>query len=148
MEVPVLSKFAELFFFGVTPLIFGLAATPAISATAARTIFETVWVAEEIGGKDVIGHDHRSTFEIRVDGSVSGDAACNNYFSTATVEKSTIKFGMIGSSRMMCQDEQMNQERRFLEALSKTSSFRFDEAGKLYFADSEGYALLRFMRSG
>src|SRR5262245_40560119 len=126
MEVSVLSKFAELFFFGVTPLIFGLAATPAISQASERSIFETVSVAEEIGGKGVIGHDRRSTFQIRANGSVSGRAACNNYFSTATVEKSTIKFGMIGASRMMCQDEQMDQERRFLEALGKARNFRFD----------------------
>jgi putative lipoprotein len=149
MEVAVLSKFVELILFGMTPLIVGLAVTPAISAStqSARSIFDTVWIAEDIDGHGVID-DAQSTFKISGDGKAEGRGACNNYFSQAKLNGANIEMGAIGATFMMCPPSVMDQEKRFFAALSNARTFHFDNTGKLYFADGDGRAVLRFARSG
>jgi heat shock protein HslJ len=80
----VLGKFAELFLFGVAPLLMGLSATAA--ALPANTIFDVTWLAEDIEGRGV-ADNVRSTLRIGQDGKINGIGACNNYFSMASVNK-------------------------------------------------------------
>ena len=141
----MLSRFAELFLFGVMPLFIGLTATPAISS--GHSIFDTKWVAEDIGGHAVID-EAQSTFQIGADGKVTGLGACNRYFSDASLGDTSIKIGPIGAGMMMCEAEQMEQEHKFFEALRNARSFRLDDASKLYFADQDGREVVRFARSG
>ena len=139
----MLGKFSELFLFGVAPLLMGLSATAA--ALPANTIFDVTWLAEDIEGRGV-ADNVRSTLRIGQDGKINGIGACNNYFSMASVNKTTIEIGQIGSTRKMCPPEEMEQETKFLDALERVSSFRLDEAGKLHLMDKQGEAVLRFAR--
>ena len=51
MEVAVISKLAELFIFGVAPLLMGLTATAALPA---KSIFDITWLAEDIEGQHAV----------------------------------------------------------------------------------------------
>ena len=117
------------------------------AAPAAPTLFDTTWLAEDIGGKGVID-DAQTTLSIAEDGSVTGRGGCNGYFSQATIDGEKITFGKAGSTMMACPDAIMDQERRFHEALEKTASFRFNEEGKLFLVDAEGKDLVRFSNEG
>ncbi len=143
MEVAVISKLAELFIFGVAPLLMGLTATAALPA---KSIFDITWLAEDIEGRGVIDNT-QSTFRIGQDGKINGVGACNNYFSTASVDKLAIEIEQIGSTRMMCPPAQMDQEAKFFDALGRVNSFRLDDDGKLHLLDKDGQAVLRFARS-
>ncbi len=113
----------------------------------ALTVFDTTWLAEDIGGKGVID-DAQTTLSIAEDGSVTGRGGCNGYFSQATIDGEKISFGKAGSTMMACPDAIMDQERRFHEALEKTVSFRFNEEGKLFLVDANGTDLVRFSNEG
>src|SRR5262245_33437633 len=101
----------------------GLSATAA--TLPANSIFDVTWLAEDIDGRHVTDNV-RSTLRIGQDGKLSGIGACNNYFSIASLDKTTIKIGQIGSTRKMCPPKEMDQEKKFLDALGRVSSFRLD----------------------
>ncbi len=164
----LLSRFAKLSFFGVAPLLIGIAVTPAVSSpqlavnvpqtliakmvrqsstSASTSIFDTTWLAEDIEGHGVID-DAQSTLRISKDGRAGGMGACNNFFSAASVSDATIKVEVMGATMMMCPPAVMDQEKRFFDALAKARTFRFESDGKLTFVDKDGRAILRFARSG
>jgi len=118
-----------------------------VSDDTAPTLFDTTWLAEDIGGKGVID-DAQTTLSIAEDGSVTGRGGCNGYFSQATIDGEKITFGKAGSTMMACPDAIMDQERRFHEALEKTASFRFNKEGKLFLVDAKGKDLVRFSNEG
>ncbi len=58
-----------------------------------------------------------------VDGGINGSASCNSYFGEFTQSDSSLTFGAIGSTKMACADDIMQQENSYLTALSTVSSF-------------------------
>ncbi|MBX3581550.1 MAG: YbaY family lipoprotein [Rhizobiaceae bacterium] len=111
------------------------------------TLFDTTWLAEDIGGAGVID-DAQTTFSVTEDGSVTGRGGCNGYFAQAKIEGDRISVGKAGMTMMACPEALMDQERKFHDALSKTASFRFDGDGKLFFVDADGNDLVRFSNAG
>lgn len=77
------------------------------------------WLAEDIQGGGVID-TAQTTLMVDSDGTVSGSGGCNRFMSKATISGSNISFGEIGSTYMQCPPALMNQERKFLDVLSKT----------------------------
>jgi len=74
---------------------------------------------------------------------ISGSTGCNSYFGAATPGVgSTITFGGIGMTEMACLDEGvMDQEQRFLDALSRIGIFTLDD-GTLVLEASVGSAVI------
>jgi len=105
----------------------------------------TEWLAEDIGGSSVLDIV-QSTLVIEGGGRISGSGGCNRYFGTATVEGGKIKIGPLGATQMACVPAQMEQERKFLDALGATKGFRFDD-GKLTLLDASGKPLMRLVRN-
>lgn len=95
------------------------------------------WLAEDILGGGVIDNA-QTTLTVANDGAVSGSGGCNRYFSRAKLSGETISFAEIGSTYMQCPPALMNQERRFLDVLGKTRSYRIDTVGKLVLLDEDG----------
>jgi putative lipoprotein len=113
---------------------------------APERIFDTWWLAEDIGGRGVID-TAQSTLRIGADGRVNGRGACNSYFGTAKVDGSSVSFGDIGATMMACAPALMDQEHKLFEALKKTSSVRLEQ-GKLFLVDADGRDVIRFARKG
>lgn len=99
------------------------------------------WLAEDILGGGVID-TAQTTLTIAQDGAVSGSGGCNRYFGKATFSEDALTFGAMGSTYMQCPPALMNQERKFLETLEKTHSYKLD-MGKLVLLDGEGNEIMR-----
>lgn len=105
----------------------------------------TEWLAEDIGGRGVLDIV-QSTLTIEGGGKISGSGGCNRYFGTVTVEDGKIKVGPLGATQMACVPAQMDQERKFLDALSNTRGYRI-EGSKLTLLDANGKTLARLVRN-
>ncbi len=103
------------------------------------------WLAEDIQGSGVID-DAQTTFNVATDGAVSGSGGCNRYFSKATVTGENIAFAEIGSTYVQCPPALMNQERKFLDVLGKTRSYKI-EMGKLMLLDESDKEIARLAQS-
>lgn len=115
-------------------------------ATPAGTLQGTEWRAQQIGGRSVLDIV-QSTLSIEAGGRISGSAGCNRYFGTASVKDGIISVGPLGTTRMACMPEQMEQERNFLDAIAKTRGFHV-EGEKLVLLDADGKPLMQLVRNG
>lgn len=99
------------------------------------------WLAEDILGAGVID-TAQTTLSIAPDGAVDGSGGCNRFFGKATLTNDQLSFGAVGSTYMQCPPALMNQERKFMEALEKTRSYKMD-LGKLFLLDDKGEEIAR-----
>lgn len=109
-------------------------------------IFDRDWVAQDIDGAPV-NDKGKPTMRIAADGAVSGRGGCNGFFGSAKVDGSKIDFGQMGSTQMACEQELMDQEHKFHQALDGAASFRIDD-GKLVLSDKDGKDIVRFAPAG
>ena len=63
------------------------------------------------------------------DGQASGGAGCNRYFGDYSREGETLEIGPLGATRMMCEENVMNQESSFLASLADAKSYFIDDSG-------------------
>ncbi len=131
-----------------------LAATTLFSATTSMAqtgagdtdLLGTAWLAERIDGRGVIDRA-RSTMEFANPGQVGGLAGCNRYFGPVTLEAGTISFGNLAATRKMCGETLMDQEQRFLKALSKAERLELTHEEKMLLVYADGTEpVLRFSR--
>lgn len=118
---------------------------PAAAAAIPDALAGTSWRATAIDGLATVD-DIESTLSIDATGAISGSTGCNRYFGQATITDAGITLGNLGSTRMACPEPQMDQERRFLEALEQATSWRLEDE-QLVLANAEGSARIVFARS-
>ena len=99
------------------------------------------WLAEDIGGGGVIDN-LQSTLEIREDGTYGGMAGCNHFTGTFSLSGAKITFGPAASTRKMCVPAVMDQEQKFLKALSSELSWMID-GSKLVLGKAGGAAAVK-----
>jgi heat shock protein HslJ len=77
------------------------------------------------------------TMAFAADGRVSGSAGCNTFMGTYTASGSSLRFGPVATTRMMCsQAGVMEQEQQFLKALDSVTTIRQEgERAELRTAD-------------
>ena len=68
-------------------------------------------------------------------GQASGFAGCNNFFGSYELDGSSLKFGMIGATRMFCEGAAGELEMRFMELLEQTRTWELRDE-ELLFLDS------------
>ena len=135
------------------PLVALLAAAALIAGCAetmqpgdAPPLASTAWMAEDIGGSVVID-DVRSTMEFDDSGGVSGDAGCNRYSGSATVEAEAITFSPLAATRMACVPAVDDQEQRFFDALGRTTGYELRINGAvLALNDADGTPVMTLIR--
>ncbi|WP_018183269.1 META domain-containing protein [Kaistia granuli] len=130
---------------GATPPPPSPAPVPNPAPTPAAALQGTEWLAEDIGGQGVLAIV-QSTLAIEAGGKISGSGGCNRYFGTVTVKDGALKVGPLGATQMACVPAQMEQERKFLDALSATQGYRLDGA-KLVLLDGRGQPLVRLVKN-
>ena len=116
-----------------------------ILMTAAATLAQggeadllgTTWLAEDIDGRGVVDRA-RSTMDFTKAGQVSGLAACNRYLGPVSLSGDAITFGNLAATRMMCPDTLMDQEQRFLQALSMSKRFELTNEGRILLIYADG----------
>ncbi|MEY2847314.1 MAG: hypothetical protein RL076_2860 [Chloroflexota bacterium] len=109
----------------------------------------TSWQLMQLGETSVA--DDAVTIELIRDDqgglSFNGQGFCNNYSTLITVNNTTntVTLGSVASTRRMCPDPQMQQERDYFAALEATTNITIT-ADKLIFASAQGQALLTFVK--
>jgi heat shock protein HslJ len=91
-------------------------------ATAPNQLVTTNWTAERIF--DQTADASKSTVIFNADGTVNGSTGCNNYQGAVDLNGSAIEFGLLATTRMMCEPAVSGQEIVFLEALGSVRSWR------------------------
>lgn len=121
-----------------------LVVLPSCKPEAAAASPEGVtWVAEDIGGKGIIDNSHLTL--TLANGGVSGSSGCNTYRGQYTHDGLSLTFGPMMSTRMACMAEALgNQERDYLDVLSKVTGYEITAEGALILKAADGRAL-RFM---
>lgn len=101
----------------------------------------TAWVLVDLDGEAPI-EDAVPTLAFGEDGTVSGNASCNQYTGPVTIDGSELTFGPLAMTRMMCTDPAVaEQETVFALALESVESYTVDAEGRLVL---EGEAPLTF----
>ena len=75
--------------------------------------------------------DHPITFEFDTEGNIAGDASCNRFGGTCTIEGNTMKIGPLRSTRRACEPEIMQQETKFLALLATVTAWEIGAEGEL-----------------
>lgn len=77
-------------------------------------------------------------------GRVSGSTGCNNLFGVYSRHASRLSFSSLGTTRMACLPPIMEQERRFLQAMRATDSYRIS-GRRLVLLDRGGRSVMELI---
>ena len=101
---------------------------PAVQATLVGPTWSATGYNNGRGGFTslIIGSEITAVFG--EDGTLSGNASCNNYTASYTVDGDAIQIGPAASTRMMCNEPEgiMQQEQEYLAALETAAVYRLD----------------------
>ncbi|NJO22538.1 MAG: META domain-containing protein [Sphingomonadales bacterium] len=122
-----------------------MSAVMSVAAAGSNGMVGEEWLAEDIGGRGVVDNV-RTTISVGAGGEVTGSGGCNRLRGTAQIDGSSLAFGPMATTRMMCPPAVMDQEAKFLHALDLTREFRLD-GPYLKFLDRDGAELVRFTRA-
>lgn len=87
----------------------------------------TKWVLKVLNDKNISPPDStKAPFIIlsKVDSKLNGNGGCNTIFSTYTLDGDKLKFGVIASTEMYC--DQMEPETEFTKALSNIVRYKIN----------------------
>ena len=104
----------------------------------------TTWRLTDLTGQDVLA-DLPVLLSFMDSTSITGSGGCNRYFAEYTLSGNKLKLGPIGSTRMTCAEDTVQQEDLYFEALQQAKSVQLDEDQLII--ECEGYVQpLRFTR--
>ncbi|WP_375737731.1 META domain-containing protein [Pseudomonas boanensis] len=119
-------------------LLAGLAAgLTGCASDALQLQTDRTYQVEWIGERPLIDRSHL-TVTLGEDGRAYGTAGCNHWFASYKLEGDQLSFGAAGSTRKMCAPSLMEQEQRFLEALTKVQRWDFSPIDQLRLWPTEG----------
>jgi putative lipoprotein len=114
------------------------------SAESAGGLVGTAWRLEDLGGDGVLDRVE-ATLEFPEEGRAAGNGSCNRFFGTVEIERGSISFGPLASTRMACAEPISNQEAKYLEALRGAERFTLDASTLSIYSKGMGKPL-RFTR--
>ncbi|AQL38880.1 MULTISPECIES: META domain-containing protein [Pseudomonas syringae group] len=98
------------------------------------------YVMEWIGERPLIDNS-RLTMTLGADGRAYGNAGCNHWFAPYTLNDHTISFGAVGKTRKMCAPALMEQEQRFIKAISSVQRWDISPIEQLRLWPAQGKPL-------
>jgi heat shock protein HslJ len=78
------------------------------------------------------------------DGKLTGNAGCNSYNGTYTIDGNKIAIGPLASTRMACEQAVMDQETAYLNALAKAATYALGK-DSLELRDADGALLVDYI---
>ena len=118
------------------------ARTLVFTPQAAVTLVGTPWnVVNYNNGKEAtvsVAAGSEITLQFAAEGTVSGNATCNQYNGCYTADAGTVTVGPLATTRMACQSEELNaQETQYLAALQNSATYDITN-GTLTIRDAAG----------
>ncbi|WP_166358967.1 META domain-containing protein [Pseudomonas akapageensis] len=101
---------------------------------------ERTYVLEWIGERPLMDYSHL-TLTLADDGRAYGNAGCNHWFASYTLQGNTLTFGKVGSTRKLCVPALMEQEQRFLKALETVQRWDVSPIEQVRFWPDQGKPL-------
>ncbi|QQQ49254.1 META domain-containing protein [Pseudomonas syringae] len=98
------------------------------------------YVTEWIGERPLIDNS-RLTMTLGADGRAYGNAGCNHWFAPYTLNDHSISFGPVGKTRKMCAPALMEQEQRFIKAMSSVQRWDMSPIEQLRLWPTQGKPL-------
>lgn len=98
---------------------------------------ERSYRVEWIGERPLIDRSHL-TITFAADGRAHGNAGCNHWFAGYTLKGQALNFDPAGSTRKLCAPALMEQEQRFLAALSEVQRWDVNAIGQLQLWPASG----------
>lgn len=100
------------------------------------------WLVEDIAGRGVVDRA-QTTIQFTDDGAVSGSTCVNRYRGQAKIDGDSISFGPLAATRRAGPPALMEQETKFLKAISTVKRYRIEATGLLFLIDEAGESVLR-----
>lgn len=101
-----------------------------LTDSSAAQVYEHTYVAEWIGERPLIDSSHLS-FALERQGRAHGMAGCNQWFADYQLDGHRLHLDKIATTRKLCAPALMEQEQRYLEALSQIQRWDFSTHGQL-----------------
>ncbi len=95
------------------------------------------WRVEDIAGKGVIDNSQAS-LSFLPDSQLAGNATCNRFVASYTVDGETLSIGEAGATRMACPPALMEQEAALLTLLQSVNRYAIDATGALFLMSPSG----------
>ncbi len=110
------------------------------------TLYDHDWVLVRMNGQAPVDNS-RVTLRLESpengQGRIFGDASCNRYFGSYTLDQQIVEVGRLASTLMACPDPLMKQEQAFLSELEQVTRLEQDE-NTLVLANKSGDKSLTF----
>ena len=88
------------------------------------------WRVTQIGG-DVVAQISAPTMTFTADGRLYGSTSCNRFSSSYGLDGNSLEVGNVAATKRACEAGLMQQERRFLDALSLIENASLEAGGFL-----------------
>ncbi len=98
------------------------------------------YIVEWIGERPLIDRSHLS-MQLNDAHKAGGFAGCNNWFASYRQQQDRLEFANIATTRKICAPALMEQEQRYLEALSQVQRWDFSDQGQLRLWPARGAAI-------
>jgi len=125
-------------------VVIGIAGCASSMSPPVESDLAGAWMVEYIGERPVIDNSP-ATIEFAGNGRVGGNASCNRFVGEYALSGSSLSFGKLGATKMMCPPALMEQEARFLAALERVSKVQIQN-GLLVLLDVEGVTVFKASR--
>lgn len=104
--------------------------------SAKEEIYDQVWVLSRLNNRKIVYKNEAEKITLiitRENEYASGSSGCNTYVSQVVIKRNHILFRSIGSTKMTCPDDNIANERIYLNNLNDVDSFKIiDEDLYLY----------------
>jgi len=97
----------------------------------------THWTVVGIEGKAPLA-DAAPDLTFGDNARIAGTTGCNRYFGTAKLQGDALSFKGVGATLMACNEDRMQQERKFLDTLQVVTALSRPDANQLVLSDSDG----------
>lgn len=106
-------------------------------AKARANLVGRTWTIEDLNGRGVVdGGGPQLVFND--DGALGGRTGCNSILGQYERDGERLTFERLGSTKALCPDALMNQERTMLDILAGVERYRIDDTGTLVLTASDG----------
>ncbi len=101
----------------------------------------TKWILYNLDGKEFTSENRTYIVFNTIDSKVTGNAACNNFFSKFKKNESSLTFEPLAATRIACPE--LEKETAFMKAIQNSASYKIS-GDKLTLSDINGNVILVF----
>jgi heat shock protein HslJ len=130
------SEWGSLLVLGVVALM----AAPIVLGQDMTDLMGTEWQLVSIAGEDVAA-GVTTTLTFGEDGRAGGSGGCNRYSANYVIDRESLGFGPVVSTKMACPEPNMQQEAAYFAALEAVVSYSIQQ-GQLVVTAADGLTLV------